>query len=68
VRLEPDGDGLKLLVQATSNPELELWAAERKADLMRRVFHRTVRVDLDDTSSSHPAADGQNAPRATPES
>lgn len=36
------GASLRLSVTATSDPELELWAARRKADLLRRALGRPV--------------------------
>jgi exopolyphosphatase/guanosine-5'-triphosphate,3'-diphosphate pyrophosphatase len=50
VRTRVQDDVVRIFVKAQADPNVDLWAAERKVDLFERVFGRKVRFSARDTS------------------
>jgi hypothetical protein len=66
-RVEPDHHGaqvrIRFLVRSDRDWELELWAAQRQADLFRRVFGRKLELSAARTASTTgPAVDHEPGP------
>lgn len=59
-RVSPREIELLLSVQPGADPELELWSARRKGDLLQEVFERRLRLTLD-TASTAAAAEDEGA-------
>jgi exopolyphosphatase/guanosine-5'-triphosphate,3'-diphosphate pyrophosphatase len=50
VRARVQNDVVRIAVQSQGDPNVDLWAAERKVDLFERVFGRKVKFSVRDTS------------------